>query len=200
MAKITCDLRILKAVALAASDSMKRAYHLEGVCVESHGDHAIMVATDGGILLAARVACDCGSAPTVLVPSTLIKSVKVPRKSPRKSPDGVIAVNDGNIAISCDDVTVTGRPIDGAFPDWRRVIPCGSRPFARAHYDAKYLTRIYEMTKALDVPGESVALDQYGVEPALFTITHPENTVEIIGVLTPMRLKPHVVAPTWASV
>jgi DNA polymerase-3 subunit beta len=122
------DLKALKATLHAVTPSETR-YYLTGVCVEISPSSVTYVATDGHILFAAHREAPKGEDNTLtgtwIIPHALIKAVKLGRKlgetaTLERSPIGgeLLLRQDGASAVSF-------APVDGTFPDWRRVVPAG---------------------------------------------------------------------------
>jgi hypothetical protein len=118
------NARLLKAVAFAASTEAMR-YYLNGVLLECTAAGVTYVATDGHVLLAAHEALPKGAAlntyvGNIIVPSATIKALSVKGFEPK--PWDLLeleALPTGEFRLGA----AIFRPIDGSFPDWRRVIP-----------------------------------------------------------------------------
>ena len=122
--KIHLSASALRAAAICAAKKDIR-YYLQGVSVQfAHADRAMVIGTDGRILFAGQAAyANCEDQPfTVskdapvkfIIPLDVVKKIsKKPAEVLFESlPDGRYML-DGNVFA----------PIDGAFPDYRRVIP-----------------------------------------------------------------------------
>lgn len=122
----TLNLRTLKAIALVASNE-ETHFYLCGVLVECRETHVTYVATNGHALLCAREdlpAREASDPPRfigdIIVPTSTIKSLKVKGKDAWVGDLAELGkVSDARFILG--DVVFT--PINGSFPDWRRVLP-----------------------------------------------------------------------------
>lgn len=194
MCSFEIDLRILRAVANAASTDTKK-YYLRGVHVEPLDGRVHMVATDGYILLAARAETECKAAPSFIVPTELIKRLKLKNTKPQI---GVIAQSGDSVTIDFDGAGYTSKTIDGCFPDWRRVFPRYVDGKA-SHYDVGIYAQLVSAAKALGVSSKQIAITQCDGSPALVNIPAvSDKPVEITGLIMPMRQQNALkAAPSW---
>lgn len=122
---INVNATMFRAVALAVSTEATR-YYLQGVYVEPHPvAGAILTATDGHILISAHDAEGICTTPAIVA---LDKVRLAACKAKLKIPHRVIVREDGTADIDLNGTSVeTARNVivDGAFPDWRRVLPRG---------------------------------------------------------------------------
>jgi len=92
--------------------------------------------------------------------------------------------------------SVIFAPIDGTFPDWRRIIPkeTDGKP---AQFNPAYVGDFAKVTKALGQGQTAFAYNGDG--PALVTFG---DDIDGFGVLMPMRIKREIPtrAPAWATV
>ena len=146
------QLQTLKAARIAAAVKDVR-YYLNGVLVEFSAQNdasdvkAVVAATDGHMLFAAHTivnrddeneqAPDIGT--QIIIPSDTIKACKLRHKSNPFVTLKQISATQWQLG----DVLFT--PIDGKFPDYRRVIPSydmvAATPQAPAYYQPELLTR-----------------------------------------------------------
>lgn len=100
---------ILKAALVCASTEKVR-YYLNGVYVDPKG---FLVSTDGHRLFCGKIDFDPGQAPFEgwIIPSDAIKRALTGYKA-----DTITIAPDRVGAIMC-------APVDGTYPDWRRVVP-----------------------------------------------------------------------------
>jgi DNA polymerase-3 subunit beta len=210
--KITIDHAVIKSLLLIAAKQDIR-YYLNGICVDVTDKHAVLVACDGHRLLAYPLAPDAIEAPTpgqYTIPRDLLDTVK-PAKAGRitmpiiitvdKAPDtpdpervGVTIKGRTSIAVT-GAVTVTGAPVDGTYPDWRRVIP-RSTSGEIAQYQMDYLADFGAVCKLLG--GKySPFIHHNGSSGAVIT-----NLGPAIGVVMPLRIDvadhPYT-APDWLA-
>jgi hypothetical protein len=52
-----------------------------------------------------------------------------------------------HITLSQNGMSVQGMTIDGTFPDWRRVIPCGEMSGVAAQFNPKYIGDLYKASR-----------------------------------------------------
>ena len=183
----------LHAVALAAATEATR-YYLKGVYIEPHPRKTgvILTTTNGHVLISAYHDTGFGEpfAP-VIIPSDLIKRVK----DVRKISELTMTITPAEVSILYAGATYAAPPVDGTFPDWRRVVPrsCDGTP---SQYDSKYLAL---MTKAKSVllDTNAPALVSYnGGSPALVDL----GTDEACGVIMPLRTQPErSTLPAWVD-
>ena len=138
MTRLTATLSrtMLLAASQAASKETTR-YCLNGVLVEITEKSVIYVAMDGHILFAVREESKLEN--TLLghfiIPIGICQDKRLKNKN--FDPVSLVASSDNLIL---DDALIF-KPIDGKFPDWRRVCPkeLDGKP---AHYNPHLLTRL----------------------------------------------------------
>lgn len=181
----------LHAVALAASTDDTRFY-LKGVHIEPHPKKTgvILTATNGHILISAYR--DTGAAESfapVIVPSDLINRVK----AVRKISDLTLTVTPTEVSILYAGATYAAPPVDGSFPDWRRIVPrnCDGTP---AQYDSKHLAAMTKAKALLTGRKLSAAIAYNGEAPTLVDL----GADDAFGVIMPLRITPtHTTPPSW---
>ena len=164
---------ILKAALYCASSEETR-YYLKGVHLSTSGH---MVTTDGHRMFVAKLA---EAAPAdVIIP---LDSVKAALKI--AGPRAIVIELNGNTLGS-----VTFVPVDGTFPEWRRVVPTGEETHtkpedapAHAHFNHAYIGDLAKMGKALD--GTSMLHPTSASNPCLVTFGEREDC---LAVLMPLR-------------
>jgi DNA polymerase-3 subunit beta len=197
--KITIDHSIIKALLICAAKQDIR-YYLKGVCVDAraNGD-VVLVATDGHRLLAYPVAVDNIEALApgeYIIPREALEAVK-PAKAGRitlpihidivtapDTPDpervGVTIKGKTSITVTGATSTVTA-PIDGKFPDWRRIVPA-STSGEIAQFNADYVSGFGDVCKLLG--GKyGPFINHNGSAPAVVT-----NLPGALGLIMPFRL------------
>jgi DNA polymerase-3 subunit beta len=164
--KITIDHSIIKALLICAAKHDVR-YYLNGVCVDAraNGD-VVLVATDGHRLLAYPVAVDNIDALApgeYVIPREALEAVK-PAKAGRttlpihidittapdtRHPEDAEVIIKGKTSITVTGATSTvTAPIDGKFPDWRRIVPA-STSGEIAQFNADYVSGFGDVCKLL---------------------------------------------------
>jgi len=106
-----------------AMSTEETRYYLNGIYLHVAGEALRAVATDGHRLARVEVGVPAGAAgmPGIIVPRKAIQEV-------RKLIDGGegdvhIALSDNKIRVTYGDAVLVSKLIDGAFPDYERVIP-----------------------------------------------------------------------------
>ena len=182
------NIRTLKAVAVAASVEQTR-YYLNGVNVQVADGQAVMIATNGHMMLGARHATD-GDACACIIPLALIKSVKLDKKAG----DMAEFTFDGkDIAIRYAGSIYGSGAIDGTFPNWRAVVPREPASGDAAQFNPEYIAAFAGAARVAG--GKNITIAHNGNNPALVT-WHDDNT---FGVLMPIRSDDiPTLAPAWA--
>ena len=116
--------RILAKVQFAASSDDTRAY-LNGVYVhatEGDDSHLVFVATDGHRLAKTEIPAPAGSEEMsgIILPRKCVNEL---RKMAEDADDIKLNMTDKKIQAEAGEVVLTSKVIDGAFPDYDRVIP-----------------------------------------------------------------------------
>lgn len=109
---------LLKA-ALVCSSVESYRYYLNGVCITPTGH---VVSTDGHRMFVGRYTGASGEG-ELIIPNAAIKKALVGHKT--SEINLVDARKDGG-TCSLGDINFT--PVDGKFPDWKRILPTGEGP------------------------------------------------------------------------
>ena len=87
------------------------------------------------------------------------------------------------------------KPVDGTFPEWRRVLPArpeeGAKP---AHFQPKYVGDMGRVAEALGLPQSAAVIHHNGQDPAWVTFGETE---EAIGVIMPFQTGATLARPSW---
>ena len=159
--KIEIDAKTLAAVAIAQSTETTR-YYLCGVCFD--GDDA--VATDGHLLtVSTNVAIRHGEDAASILPVTSKAITALKRR------DATHAIFDGatlSVYGATSDMVPLylepSAPIDGTFPDWRRVLPdVPDDACCRGMFGDSLIARIAATAKILGA-GKSLGIQFQGVD------------------------------------
>jgi DNA polymerase-3 subunit beta len=182
------NIRLLKAVAIAASTEQTR-YYLNGVNLQVANGEATMVATNGHMMLGARHAT-VADACTCIIPMALIKSIKLDRKTGDLA---AFSFDGKDIVIRYAGSTYGSGAVDGSFPDWRAVVPREPASGDAAQFNPDYLAAFAAAARIMGSKEPKVAHN--GLDPALVT-WHSDDT---FGVLMPLRTNDlPTLAPAWA--
>jgi len=196
---IEINARLLKAVALAATNSESR-YYLRGVYVEFFADHITLTATDGHKLIAGRqVRVDTGAGdsaagqPGVILPLEMVDKVKPGRKSPDHATLSFDAKGDNLQArflqLKFDAVTLSGFEVEATYPAARKVCP-QTITGESAAVDPEIMVVFSKAAKLAGVESTPV-IHQNGLNPALVSWL-PADVLpgcKAFGVAMPMRVK-----------
>ena len=196
---IEINARLLKAVALAATNSESR-YYLRGVYVEFFSDHITLTATDGHKLIAGRqVRVDTGSGDSaagqagIILPLEMVDKVKPGRKAPDHATLSFDAKGDNLQArflqLRFDATTQSGFEVEASYPAARKVCPQTITGEAAA-VDPEIMIVFSKAAKAAGVESTPV-IHQNGLDPALVSWL-PADVLpgcRAFGVAMPMRVK-----------
>ena len=169
---------LLKAALYCASSEESR-YYLRGVHLATSGH---MVTTDGHRMFVARL--NDRPAADVIVPIDDVKAaLKLAGARAQEIEIDLAANKIGQISF---------QPVDGTFPDWRRVVPTGeespsSKPELNdgpenVHFNHAYIGDLAKMGKILD--GASMLHPRSASHPCLVTFG---ERADCFAVLMPMR-------------
>lgn len=206
------DAHLFASVALARSNEETR-YYLHGVGVEPCADGGVlMVATNGHVLLAARDPKGwCRGAAIVRPDAALLRAASAKGKD--KSLPGRALVASANRAAVCSvkseheasdgDLVWLSEPgptvlalqwrdvcIDGAFPDWRRVLPVDAKPALQAAI-AMQPGYLRVLGQAM---GKVLSFSIRDHNSAILVSGGPSN---IFGLLMPCRVDDTPSVPAW---
>lgn len=130
----------LAAVAIFAAESDVR-YYLNGVLIEVRASEVRCAATTGHMAGVCRLATEQAAMPDVIVPSATVKQALLNKSE-------VLTLEFENGKWSLAGVSFT--PIDGKFPDYRRIIPKGHSGEA-AQFNPAFIAAAAKAGKALGV-------------------------------------------------
>lgn len=192
--------------ALCAVSKEEARYYLKGVFIDARG---FIAATNGHIAFAAKypeaaALADVRPAnvehaqPGIIVPTDALKLI-----AKGKSDVVTLKRDNGQWWASRGALVTHFDPVDGAFPDWTRVIPEVPETETAAHYQPQYVAAMGDMAKALrDGKKDSASfyhIHQSGEGPAL--VTFPVANVrsddpfgprpDCCAVIMPMRSRGH---------
>ena len=186
MRTVMLSSKPLRALVHAVSKEQIR-YYLGGVFVETDGRTVTYAATDGHILLANQHDCEPVDEPLVgkwIIPADICSDKRL--KPAKRNPFDWIAFTE-NMTLA--DMIV--KPIDGTFPDWRRVVPTKVTGEV-AQYNPALLVKLQKAGEVFDHNIPSVGYNGDG--PALVTWADT-----LFGVIMPMRRAAEAALPLWFS-
>ena len=142
---ITINKSALKAVSRFAAKTDIR-YYLVGVLVEATATETRLVATDGHTMLIHRTPAENSHAWTGIIPLDTVQAI-LKHKTASKRVDFPIELHETasqhELRIDYSGQAFIFRPVDGKFPDYRRVIPQSITGEA-ACYQPEYLQRVQD--------------------------------------------------------
>jgi DNA polymerase-3 subunit beta len=127
--KPTDFMRLFDKTRFAMSTEETR-YYLNGIYlhVSGDGEESVLrtVATDGHRLARNQVALPSGAndIPGVIVPRKTVNELKKLAESAKE--DISVSLSTNKVKFKCGEIILTSKLIDGAFPDYNRVIPSGN--------------------------------------------------------------------------
>ena len=180
---IQVNANLFARVAVAQSPDPAR-YYLQGVCIQPHprGEGAILVATDGHMLLAAYdPAAKAPDAPVI------VNLGKDGLKAAAKGETVTIDPATGQARVDAAWISPATTIIDGAFPDWRRLLPSEPLTHTAASFDPNLLQRLGKaMSETPKSPG---ALRLRAVDASNAHLATIANDLPIFGIVMPMRTR-----------
>lgn len=192
------NVKLLKAAVIVASKEETR-YYLKGVAVQADARGAYIVATDGHRALAfcqSREAQE-GTAVSIIIPSDIVAAIK-----PNKYEERATLTQESATHWRLDycGTSVIFAPVDGTFPDWRRICPKEANG-ETAQFNPEYVGDIAKVAKALGVKSASGAIKMAhnGGGPAIVTFG-PD--IDGFGLIMPTRANygrdDYTITPSWA--
>lgn len=150
-------------------------YYLQGVLVEGCASEVRLVATDGNMMGVLREVnpLDDGANCTVIVPNATVKTVLGMKAK------ALVLSNDAGWALG----GVAFTPVDGSFPDYRRVLTTGHSDEA-AQFNVDYLARALKAGKALGAKSQPIIRHNGNGGAQIQFYGHDE---EFVGVIMPLR-------------
>lgn len=177
--KITLNAKHLKAAAIFAAGHDVR-YYLRGVLAEVRPSETRLVATDGicaAVLRDTVLVGEQPNMPDVIIPSETVKLALL-----TKSQVLALALSDeGKWSLA----GISFVPVDGKFPDYRRIIPSQASGEA-GYFDTEILGRFLKAAKALGTRRQPI-LRQNGTGGGA-QVQIPGHFDEFVGVIMPMRM------------
>lgn len=181
-------------------------YHLCGVYFDTKAGK--VVATDGHRMLIATARGVKVDAPPVIIPNDLLDAAlkqfggEYARGKSLGAVDVAVTVDGVQLTITTPTGQVSGKALDGQFPDWRRVVPKADdvATFAPAVLNWEYVMDACEaLTIAANI-GKAKAgqhatrVQQRGEFPAIVCSSNPN----VMALVMPLRNDLHAEAPQVA--
>lgn len=182
----TIRLQALNAISLVSSTEETR-YYLNGVLLEIEPRAVTYVATDGHRLAGFRHDLDNKEPDNSLVGDFIVplahcKPFKFTPKALLADPRAILSKEDDPaLTLSHGANAVRFLPVDGTFPDWRRVVPM-TVDGTTAQFDADCCASFKKLGELMGA-GKFFYVAHNGAGPALVSYA----TDDLFGVLMPMR-------------
>lgn len=202
----TVSLSTLRAARTHSADHDIRRY-LCGVYLDTKAGK--VVATDGHRMLVAHARGVRSAGAPVIIPNDLLDAAlkqfggEYARGKVLGACDVSITVDGAQLTIATPTGQVTGRPLDGVFPEWRRVVPNGEDgvlDHAPAVLNSDYVTdacaafAIARNISKAKAGHHAVRVLQRGEHPSIVCDTDPDMVV----IIMPLRDRMVVEAPIAA--
>jgi hypothetical protein len=193
----TLPRRVIRAMLTVAPTTDVR-YYLNGMHLRGDARGIIAEATDGHVMLRARVdATPQAPAWSLILPRAAIEPLAGKGKRTLDEVVTVDASDPGAVIIREPDGTVrTVQSVDGTYPDTDRVTPVGSArpPIEPAQYNPALLSRVHAALQLLGAAETDVQIRQHGDKPSLVTAS---GLPEVLAVIMPWRQE-EATAPGWS--
>ena len=191
---ILVSLATLRAARTHAAEKDVR-YYLQGVYLDTVAGK--VVATDGHRLFVANARGVKSNYPAVIIPNETIDAAlkqftgEYARGKSLGTIDVTVTVDGPHIAIGTPTGSVTGKALDGIFPDWRRVVPTPDAVGDQvpAALNTQYLADACEaLSIARNVSKKAasqhaIRIHMRGEFPTVVT----DNTIGVLALVMPMR-------------
>jgi len=204
---LTVSLSTLRAARTHSADGDIRR-HLCGVYLDTQ--RGKVVATDGHRMMVAHARGVKLDAAPVIIPNELLDAAlkqfggEYARGKSLGACDVSITIDGAQLTIATPTGQVTGRPLDGQFPDWRKVVPKGDEDGlltgAPAVLNSDYVTEacaalaIARNISKAKAGHHAVRVLQRGEFPAIVCDTDPDMVV----IIMPLRDRMVAEAPIAA--
>jgi DNA polymerase-3 subunit beta len=170
-------------------------YYLQGVYLDTAAGK--VVATDGHRLFVANARGVKSNYPAVIVPNETIDAAlkqftgEYARGKSLGAVDVTVTVDESHLAIGTPTGSVTGKALDGRFPEWRRVVPKAEDvgEHVPAVLNTQYLADACEaLSIARNVSKKAagqhaIRIHMRGEFPTIVT----DNTIGVLALVMPMR-------------
>ena len=212
--KLTIEHNIIKALLIVAPRQEIR-YYLKGVLVDVRAQDVTLVSTNGTVLIAVPYPDNIEGDRLIgqwIIPREALEAVK-PCKAGRSSLPIAIEILPGaqtpdperpGVTIKAPDTiivtgatTTTTKPVDGRYPDWRRVMP-GSASLEVAQFDPALVATFGDVHSMLSGSTKSKPVVHHnGRGGALVSCLGRDA----LGVIMPYRVDDmqHPGLPSWAT-
>jgi DNA polymerase-3 subunit beta len=181
------NVNYLKAAAIAVGKEETR-YYLKGVAIQASQNGVFIIATDGHRLTVFRQSETYDGKPLdIIIPIETVNALKTKNETVSLG-----KINDAQYMIG----NLIFEPIDGTFPDWRRIVPKETSGEI-AQFNLAYLGDFAKIAKTLG-KGTPTRVQHNGSSAALISFG---SDIDGFGLLMPMRSNAVCMetAPKWAA-
>ena len=192
--------KYLKALALLAPKKEPTRPYLLGVHVEVKGSQAILVATDGAVLGALCVIIpEIEEAHAFMIPLSLLTMITAKEEvtvTYTKEEQG-----PGTVTLIQGDRVLSGKAVEGRFPDYRRVIPEKVTGVQDHLIAVKYLETAAKVCAMVNgVPMVAVHVHYNGGDACLVDTQNEDFVLVVMPMRDPgERIKTTYTRPGWLS-
>lgn len=172
----TLPAKLLAAVLARTADaesSEQTRYYLCGTLLAVADGRLVAVATNGHMAAEIDLGEAPGEWPNCIVPSKLTGLLARLLKDGDGDVDITLDQKGQRIRFEWDAWTITGKLIDGTFPDWRRVIPA-AKPERRLVIDSGGLSRAIARVSQMSGEKTRSVLVELGAEGVTVSCSSPE--------------------------
>jgi DNA polymerase III sliding clamp (beta) subunit (PCNA family) len=194
MYTLTVSLATLRAARTHTAEKDVRSY-LQGVYLDTTAGK--VVATDGHRLFVANARGVKSNYPAVIIPNETIDAAlkqftgEYARGKSLGAVDVTVTVDESHLAIGTPTGSVTGKALDGRFPEWRRVVPKAEDvgEHVPAVLNTQYLADACEALSiarnlSKKAAGQhAIRIHMRGEFPTVVT----DNTIGVLALVMPMR-------------
>jgi DNA polymerase-3 subunit beta len=196
MKTATINLKVLAALSLCASTDKAR-YYLHGVCVEIAPRHVTYAATDGHVMAAHREeladdAPDNELLGSFIIPTAACAKFKLKK---RASTVGIIMGDAEHLTIGHggENIGFRFKPVDGTFPEWRRVVPAPPTGETKtAQFSPSNVSRLANVGTQLGYG--ALCIHHNGGNP---TLVDWQGNTDTVAVIMPYRVDLDPKHPAW---
>lgn len=187
--------------ALVITPKKEIRYYLNGVYIELFNNEGRIVSTDGHRLFAAKFNTELNLTNNIdfIIPREYVERIlKVKSKTEEIS----VAVefnaeNHIKIKLALDGTIIECRPIDGKFPDYRRVFP-EKTSGETGNFNGEYLADFDKICQKITGNKNAIALISHNGLSAALVDFQDENCIAVICPLRETTLT-SIIKPLWVS-
>lgn len=185
---------IIKAISHFAAKRDIRWY-LQGIFVEIDGEDAYLCATNGHILAAYRTSVDARSGNdsklSAIFPIGLFQAVK------KNDVPVTLTIGANLVSVKQTDITLSGAPLAGEFPRWRKVIPSKLSGDA-GQFNPEYIRDLGKVAKLINESQHNHPIIHHNGEGAAIVSLGDRD---FVAVVMPMRAdaRDKLSLPAWAT-